>query len=86
MELKVKKTENPSASKTQVTAKVRGYCRFKNARMAIITGNFMNGEFRISQNKLKAILNNLDELKRFADGAYDIKVDELDNDSILEFT
>lgn len=79
---KVKK-ENKSEEKVPVDI-VKHFSKFKKARMVRIDGNFMGGGFRISQNKIKAILENIDVLSQFAHGDFDNQIDELQEDEILE--
>jgi len=78
---KVKKTKE---EKKEITPKVKSFSKFRNARMSRIEGNFMGGGFNISQNKVKAILDNIDILKKFANGDFDKDIDELSDDEILE--
>jgi hypothetical protein len=78
----VKKTETQKAEKTNPV--VKSFSKFRNARMVRIEGSFMGGGFNISQNKIKAILANIEVLQNFANGDYDKQIDELKDDEILE--
>ncbi len=69
-------------------SRIEGYSRFfKNgkplSRMVRISGNFMGGGFNLSQNKVLAVLENIDELRKFAEGEYDPEIDELKEDDVL---
>jgi len=63
---------------------VHSIFKFKNARMMRITGSFIKGGFNISQNKLKAILDNLETVQKFVKGEYNKEIDELKEDEILK--
>lgn len=80
------KVEKISDKKTTepVAAKVEHYYKFKKAPMVKIKGNFMGGGFNLSKNKLIAVLANLEELKKFAAGTYDDKINALADDEILK--
>lgn len=45
--------------------------------MVRIKGDFFGGGFNLSKNKAKAILNNIDIIKEFADGQYDKAINKL---------
>ncbi|MDD5589376.1 MAG: hypothetical protein PHP92_04950 [Candidatus Nanoarchaeia archaeon] len=80
MEVKTIKKEE----KEKVVNKVEHYYNYKGKLMVKISGNFMGGGFSLSQNKAKAVLDNLDEIKKFVSGQYDEKIKELKEDQILE--
>lgn len=79
---KVKKTETEV---TIIENIVKHLYKWKNSRMVRIEGNFMNDGFNISQNKVRAILENKDVLQKFINGEFNTKIDELQEDEILEF-
>lgn len=79
--LEVRESSHPSKSSEK--SAVNAYGRFKKARMAHIKGNFMGGGFQLSQNKVKAVLDNIDELAKFANGEYDEAIDRLEDDQVL---
>lgn len=66
--------------KKEQGTKVGYYYRFKSTPMVFIEGNFMKGGFSLSKNKVKAVLDNLDELRRFAAGEYDTDITALEGD------
>jgi hypothetical protein len=78
---KVKKQES---EKAEVVNKVDSFSKFQKARMVRITGSFMKGGFNISQNKVKAILENIDVMEKFVKGDFNSKIDELEEDEILK--
>jgi len=51
--------------------------------MVRIKGDFFGGGFNLSKNKARAIMNNLNLIKKFADGEYDNKIKELKEDEII---
>ena len=78
------KMENPEGKKSKVKPVVEGYYKFKTTSMARIKGNFMKGGFNISKNKVLAVIENLEELKKFANGDYDKQIDDLGEDEMLK--
>ena len=80
----MKKVKKQEKEKEPVKNEVTHYSKFKGRPMVYIKGNFFNGGFAISKNKVKAILDNIEELKRFANGDYDERIMELEQDEILE--
>lgn len=82
-----RKAGKPEKGETE-RSKVFGFSRYfkegvAKARMVRIVGNFMGGGFNLSQNKLAAIFENLEELRPFAEGKYDKEIDELEEDDVL---
>lgn len=80
--LKVKKPKE--IEKKDITSEVKSLYKFKNARMIRVVGNFMGGGFNVSQNKVKAILENIEVMRKFANGEFDENIDELQEDEVLE--
>lgn len=78
---KVKKQQQKE--KQEVKNTIECFSKFKNARMVRIAGSFMGGGFNISQNKIKAILENKEMLQKFANGEHDKDIDSLKEDEIL---
>jgi hypothetical protein len=58
---------------------------YKDRKMVYINGNFYKGGFAISQNKVKAILDNLKVMEQFVDGRFDIKIEGLKKDERLKY-
>lgn len=52
-------------------------------RMVFISGNFRRGGFSISQNKIAAILDNIEILRKFANGEYNEDIDILSDDEVF---
>jgi len=80
----MKKVKKSQEEEKEIINKVESFSKFKKARMARISGNFMKGGFQLSQNKVKAVLDNIEVLKKFANGEFDKEIDELQDDEILE--
>lgn len=68
----------------KVEAKVTGYFNYKGYPMVNISGNVARGQFALSKNKVAAILENIEELKKFADGFYDDDIKNLADGESLE--
>lgn len=79
---KTKKTQ--STKSENIVPVVKSFSKFRSARMARIEGSFMGGGFNISQNKIKAIIANIETLKEFASGKFDADIDGLQDDEIIE--
>jgi hypothetical protein len=73
-----------AATAEKPVAKVKRYSRFKGQPMVHIFGNFFGGGFNLSKNKVNAVLENIDELKKFAAGEYDAQIAELADNEALE--
>lgn len=56
----------------------------KKIPMVKITGNFSRGGFIMTKSKIKAILDNAEELQKFIDGAYDEELQTLGEDEVIE--
>ena len=52
--------------------------------MVRIKGNFFGGGFNLSKNKVKAVLDNLDILQKFAKGDFDKEINVLKPDEVLQ--
>ena len=73
-----------SQKQAEIKNLVDSLSKFKNARMMRISGSFMKGGFNISQNKLKAVLDNLEIVQKFVKGDYNKEIDELQENEILK--
>lgn len=51
--------------------------------MVRIKGDFMGGGFNLSKNKARAIVTNIDAIKKFADGEYDKDILKLGEEEVL---
>jgi len=52
--------------------------------MVKIKGNFYRGGFNLSKNKVKAVLDNLEVLQKFANGEFDKDIKELKEDEVIQ--
>lgn len=52
--------------------------------MVKIKGNFYRGGFNLSKNKVKAVLNNIELLQKFANGEFDKDINELKLDEVIQ--
>ena len=52
--------------------------------MVRIKGNFYKGGFNLSKNKVKAVLDNLELMKQFANGDLDKQIEELKEDEVIQ--
>ncbi len=64
------------AAPEEIKPEVGYYYTYKGKPMVHIKGNFMKGGFSISKNKVRAILENREELGKFAAGLYDTEIME----------
>lgn len=65
-------------------SKVEHFAQFKGKPMVFIAGSFYQGGFLISKNKVRAILDNADLLKKFVSGEWDAEIKKLKDDEILK--
>ena len=72
--VKIKSNDKNTASR-----KVEKYSKFKSARMVYFANTFKG----LSQSKVKMVLDNAEELRKFVDGAYDDQIDQLSEDEAL---
>jgi hypothetical protein len=77
----VKKKEEKQSGK--IEPRVEHFHKFNKARMVFISGNFQRGGFSMSQNKISAILQNIEVLKKFAEGEYNEDIDVLSTDEVF---
>jgi len=52
--------------------------------MVRIKGNFFKGGFNLSKSKVKAVLDNIELLQKFANGDLDKVINELEADEVLQ--
>ena len=52
--------------------------------MVKIKGNFFRGGFNLSKNKVKAIIDNIELLQKFANGEFDKEINELNFDEVIQ--
>ena len=64
-------------------SRVSHYYKWNGKPMARIEGNFYKGNFPMSRTKIKAILENSDELQKFVNGEYDQELDNLKEEQVL---
>lgn len=81
---KVKSEEKGKAA--DVPSKVESFSIYKGHPMIRFSGNFMGGGFSLSKNKVKAVLENIEEAKLFAEGKYDEQIKELGEGEILRIS
>ena len=81
--MEVKKVDR-RAQANNGKSKVKQFYYYKGKPMARIDGNFYMGGFNFSKNKIKAIFENEEILKRFANGEFDEEIQNLKDDEVLE--
>lgn len=80
----MQKVRRKPKRKKLLTSEVTSFYKYRNARMARFTGNFMGGGFNVTQSKVKAILDNIEIMREFVNGVFDENIDELTESEILE--
>ena len=71
--------------KKDLTPKVEGFLLYQGKTpMVSISGNFFRGKFQLSKNKVKAVLDNVEALKAFANGDLDKEILALGADEELK--
>lgn len=66
------------------TPEIEHYSNYKGTPMVRISGNFARGGFNMSRNKIKAVITNIDQLRKFAAGDFDTEILELKEDEVLK--
>ncbi len=83
MEVQKRKDEK-GLRKGDFHSEVDHFSMFKGKPMVYIKGSFYQGGFSMSKNKIRAILDNAEFLKRFAEGEFDADIKKLKEDEILK--
>ncbi|HNR90739.1 MAG TPA: hypothetical protein PKM65_20555 [Spirochaetota bacterium] len=82
--LQVKKIVKPKEpSRSGNAFHVEFFYKYKGRPMVRVAGNFLGGGFNISQNKVRAILDNAEALRGFVKGEYDQAILGLEEDEVV---
>lgn len=77
MVIKLNKEQNVQKAKVGYYTNVQAKNAKASTPAVYIEGNFFRGGFQLSKNKIIAILQCAEELRKFADGAYDEDIGKL---------